>query len=136
MIASAQGQFGSMWRMRRRAVRTRRPATANARHCDRHRRDRQVGEYRGGDHGGESTSCAVARVQHWRLRDIGGVEVTINSADDPHRSVRSRVSVDELFAGSAPVSGADDLAQEGVFDDGELEEFLADLAALRRADLA
>jgi hypothetical protein len=69
-------------------------------------------------------------------RDIGGGEVTVNSAGDSSRPVRSKVSADELFADSAPVSTVDDLAHEGVFDDGELEEFLADLAALRRADLA
>ena len=69
-------------------------------------------------------------------RGVGGVEVTVNRADDPSRPARAKVLVDELFAGSPPVSTADDLAHEGVFDDGELEEFLADLAALRRADLA
>lgn len=31
---------------------------------------------------------------------------------------------------------AEDLAKAGVFDDGELEEFLADLAVMRRVDLA
>jgi hypothetical protein len=46
------------------------------------------------------------------------------------------VSADDLFQGSAPVQSAEDLAADGVFDDGELEEFLADLAAMRRADLA
>jgi len=46
------------------------------------------------------------------------------------------VSADDLFQGSAPVRSAEDLAADGVFDDGELEEFLADLAAMRRADLA
>jgi hypothetical protein len=45
-------------------------------------------------------------------------------------------SVDELFEGAAPVRSAEDLAEHGVFDDGELEEFLADLGAMRRADLA
>jgi hypothetical protein len=34
------------------------------------------------------------------------------------------------------VRSAEDLAEDGVFDDGELEEFLADLSAMRRADLA
>jgi len=46
------------------------------------------------------------------------------------------VSADDLFQGSVPVQSAEDLAVDGVFDDGELEEFLADLAAMRRADLA
>jgi hypothetical protein len=62
--------------------------------------------------------------------------VTVNRADEPNRPTRSKVVVDELFANSPPVSTADDLTQDGVFDDGELDEFLADLAALRRADLA
>jgi hypothetical protein len=43
------------------------------------------------------------------------------------------VSVDELFRGAAPVQSAEDLAEDGVFDDGELGEFLADLSPMRRA---
>ena len=60
------------------------------------------------------------------------------TADNAEYSRRRRevASVDELFQGSAPVRSAEDLAADGVFDDGELEEFLADLSALRRADLA
>lgn len=61
--------------------------------------------------------------------------MTANSADYPVPPARSEPSVDELFVGSAPVRSADDLAQDGVFDDGELEEFLVDLASTRRADL-
>lgn len=68
--------------------------------------------------------------------DIGGAEVTANSADYTRRPDHAAVSADELFQGSAPVRSAEDLAQEGVFDDDELEEFLADLTAMRRADLA
>ena len=49
---------------------------------------------------------------------------------------RAVMSADELFEGSAPVRSAADLAEDGLFDSGELEEFLADLAAMRRADLA
>jgi len=41
-----------------------------------------------------------------------------------------------LFRDSEPVRSADDLAREAVFDEGEVEEFLADLYAMRRADLA
>lgn len=48
----------------------------------------------------------------------------------------SRPSVDELFRDSEPVRSADDLARDGIFDEGEVEEFLADLYAMRRADLA
>jgi hypothetical protein len=45
-------------------------------------------------------------------------------------------SVEELFEGSAPVRSAEDLAEDGVFDDGELKDFLADLTTMRRADVA
>jgi hypothetical protein len=57
------------------------------------------------------------------------------TADDAEHSGRSRatVSVDELFRGAAPVQSAEDLAEDGVFDDGELGEFLADLSPMRRA---
>jgi hypothetical protein len=62
--------------------------------------------------------------------------MTANSADHSGRRGYSVVSADDLFQGSAPIQSAEDLAADGVFDDGELEEFLADLAAMRRADLA
>ncbi|TDO47222.1 hypothetical protein EV643_109115 [Kribbella sp. VKM Ac-2527] len=60
------------------------------------------------------------------------------TADNAEHSGRRRAvaSLDELFRGSVPVGSAEDLAKDGVFDEGELEEFLADLGALRRADLA
>jgi hypothetical protein len=44
--------------------------------------------------------------------------------------------VDELFHGSEPVQKAEDLARAGVFDDGEVEQFLADLYAMRHSDVA
>jgi len=62
--------------------------------------------------------------------------MTANSADYSGHQGYSVVSADELFQGSVPVRSAEDLAADGVFDDGELEEFLVDLAAMRRADLA
>ena len=63
--------------------------------------------------------------------------MTADSADySDRRRQHAVVSVDDLFQGSVPVQSAEDLAMDGVFDDGELEEFLADLAAMRRADLA
>jgi len=44
--------------------------------------------------------------------------------------------VDDLFEGSEPVRKAEDLARNGVFDDDESEQFLADLNAMRRSDVA
>jgi hypothetical protein len=61
--------------------------------------------------------------------------VTADNAEYSRRR-RKAASVDELFLGSVPVRSAEDLAEDGVFDAGELEEFLADLGAMRRADLA
>jgi hypothetical protein len=34
------------------------------------------------------------------------------------------------------VRSAEDLAATGVFDDGEIDEFLTDLSTMRRADVA
>ena len=45
-------------------------------------------------------------------------------------------SVDELFGATEPVRSAEDLARDGVFAEGEVEEFLADLYAMRRSDVA
>jgi hypothetical protein len=36
-----------------------------------------------------------------------------------------------LFAAAPPMRSADDLAREGIFDDGEVEEFLTDLHNVR-----
>lgn len=47
-----------------------------------------------------------------------------------------RPSLDSLFADAQPVGSADDLARDGVFDDGEIDEFLTDLYAMRRSNLA
>ena len=44
--------------------------------------------------------------------------------------------MDDLFRTTEPVHTADDLAHDGIFDDGEIEEFLTDLYAMRRADIA
>lgn len=47
----------------------------------------------------------------------------------------STPTVDDLFGAFEPVRLAPDLARDGVFDDGEVEEFLADLS-VRRSDVA
>lgn len=52
----------------------------------------------------------------------------------PRGSVRP--SIDDLFADVAPVRGAEDLSREGLFEEGEVEEFLADLHATRGSDVA
>ncbi|MGW6277204.1 hypothetical protein [Kribbella sp. NPDC055071] len=60
------------------------------------------------------------------------------TADNAEHSNRhgTVASVDELFQSSGPVRSSDDLARDGVFDDGEVEEFLTDLGEMRRADVA
>jgi len=67
------------------------------------------------------------------------LEVQVVTASSPERPIPpsgSQPSVDELFRDAVPVRSADDLARGGVFDDGEVEEFIVDLYAMRRADTA
>ena len=45
-------------------------------------------------------------------------------------------SIEDIFGDSAPLLAAEDLAHTGIFDDGEVEEFIADLYAMRRSDVA
>jgi hypothetical protein len=45
-------------------------------------------------------------------------------------------SADGLFRESQPVRCAQDLTCEDIFAGGEVEEFLADLHAMRRSDVA
>ena len=60
------------------------------------------------------------------------------TADNAEHSARRRAiaSVDELFRDAAPVRSAEDLAEDGVFDDDEVQDFLTDLGEMRRADVA
>ena len=45
-------------------------------------------------------------------------------------------SLDDIFGSSEPLRSADDLARDGIFDEGEVDEFIADLYAMRRSDVA
>ena len=45
-------------------------------------------------------------------------------------------SVEDIFGDSAQMRAAEDLTQTGTFDDGEVEEFIADLYLMRRSDVA
>lgn len=60
--------------------------------------------------------------------------MTMSSASVPDEHGVDRRSIDELFATIAPIRSADDLAQDDVFNDDELDEFLADLEILRHGD--
>jgi hypothetical protein len=62
--------------------------------------------------------------------------MTASDAPQWPASDGAQASLEDLFAGVAPLQSADELASNGVFDDGEVEEFLTDLYAMRRADLA
>lgn len=59
----------------------------------------------------------------------------MSDAGHPAQPGGSRLSVDELFRDTEPVRSAEDLAREGIFAEGEVEEFLADLYAMRRSDV-
>jgi hypothetical protein len=61
------------------------------------------------------------------------------STTDPRLPAAKRSpipSLEDIFGDSAPLRSAEDLAQDGIFDDGEVEEFIADLYAMRRSDVA
>lgn len=62
--------------------------------------------------------------------------MTADSADYQRHNARHTTTVEDMFQDVAPVTSADDLARDGVFDSAELEAFLADLVETRRADLA
>jgi hypothetical protein len=61
------------------------------------------------------------------------------STTDPQQPATKKPlipSLNDIFGNSAPLRSAEDLAQDGIFDDGEVEEFIADLYAMRRSDVA
>ena len=60
----------------------------------------------------------------------------MNSSQRPNRRQASIPTVDDVFGASEPIQKAEDLAHDGIFDDGEVEQFLADLHAMRRSDVA
>jgi hypothetical protein len=45
-------------------------------------------------------------------------------------------SLEDIFGNSEPLRSSEDLAQDGIFSDGEVDEFIADLYAMRRSDVA
>ena len=60
------------------------------------------------------------------------------STTDPHQPTTKQAlvpSVEETFGDSAPLRSAEDLAHPRIFDDGEVEEFIVDLHAMRRSDV-
>ena len=64
------------------------------------------------------------------------VAMTTNDSQRPNRRQASTPTADDVFGASNPMQKAEDLAHNGIFDDGEVEQFLADLYAMRRSDVA
>lgn len=62
--------------------------------------------------------------------------MTTNDSQRPNRRQASMPTVDDVFGASEPIQKAEDLARSGIFDDGEVEQFLADLHAMRHSDVA
>ena len=62
--------------------------------------------------------------------------MTTNDSQRPNRRQTSMPTVDDIFGASNPMQKAEDLAHNGIFDEGEVEQFLADLYAMRRSDVA
>jgi hypothetical protein len=61
--------------------------------------------------------------------------MTASDAQTPGSYRPADVSVDELFDGVEPMRSAADLACDDLFEDGEVQEFLAELSAMRHADV-
>jgi len=49
---------------------------------------------------------------------------------------RTVTAIEDIFASAQPVRTAEDLAHDGIFDDDDVDEFLSDLYAMRRSDIA
>jgi hypothetical protein len=96
------------------------------------RRARGGASWRSRGVGGTVSTAQRARVRPGGSRCI----VTTSSAGQPERRDGTRPSVDDLFRDTQPVHSGDDLARQGVFAEGEVEEFIADLRAMRHADLS
>ena len=62
--------------------------------------------------------------------------MTTNDSPRPNVGEQRSPTVDDVFGASEPIQKAEDLARSGIFDDGEVEQFLADLYAMRRSDVA
>ena len=65
-------------------------------------------------------------------------EGTLSTTDPQHPAIKRPPipSLEDIFGDSGPLRSAEDLAQDGIFDDGEVEEFITDLYAMRRSDVA
>jgi hypothetical protein len=62
--------------------------------------------------------------------------VSTTDRDQPAIKQPPIPSLDDIFGSSEPLRSADDLARDGIFDEGEVDEFIADLYAMRRSDVA
>ena len=64
-------------------------------------------------------------------------EHTVSTTDPQQPATKQRPipSLEDIFGNSEPLQSAEDLAQDGIFDDGEVEEFIADLYTMRRSDV-
>ncbi len=61
------------------------------------------------------------------------------STTDPQQPAIKRSTMptlEDIFGNSEPLRSAEELTQDGIFDDGEVEEFIADLYVMRRSDVA
>jgi len=62
----------------------------------------------------------------------------VSTTDPQQPPTRQKLvpSTEDTFGNSAPRHAAEDLAQAGIFDDGGVEEFIADFYGMRRSDVA
>ena len=62
--------------------------------------------------------------------------MSTNDSPRPIGPPRAAPTPDELFEASEPIRKAENLARSGIFEDDDVDQFLADLYAVRRSDVA
>ena len=62
--------------------------------------------------------------------------MTTNDSPRPRRQKALTPTVDDVFGTSKPFRMLKTSRAAGIFDDGEVDQFLADLYAMRRSDVA
>jgi hypothetical protein len=68
---------------------------------------------------------------------IREVAMSTTGPEQPSSKTLPIPSIQDIFGDTPPLQSAEDLAQEGIFvDDNEVDDFLTDLYAMRRTDVA
>jgi hypothetical protein len=87
----------------------------------------------------ELPTTTIGHTQLNQVRNLGRRERYTVSTTDPQQPATRQPpvpSIQDIFGDTPTLQSAEDLARDGIFDDGEVEELIADLYAMRRSDVA